>query len=119
MTGRQGAISKPEMGGPWSHNRRRLSHSHGGGGGVEYAWGFKKQEPRDWRKASHQRGTPSARLGCGGCGVHVAEEPLDLPQGDTPASVTHLGDEGQVRCPPKLSAPLLTLHPCPPPTHTP
>lgn len=74
---------------------------------------LKKQEPEDGKRASHQRGTPSARLRCGSCRVHVAEEPLNLPQGDTPASVTHLGDKGHVRDPPRLSAPLLT--PPPPP----
>jgi hypothetical protein len=67
------------------------------------------------RRLSHQRGTPSARLGCGSCGVHVAEEPLDLPQGDTPASVTHLGDQGACEIPSKVmcstppSAPRPTL----------
>ena len=48
-------------------------------------------------KPSHQRRSPSARLGGGCCGVHVAEESLNLPQGNTPTSVTHLGEMGCVR----------------------
>lgn len=40
-------------------------------------------------KPSHQWGPPSAGLGGGCCGVHVAEESLNLPQRDTPTSVTH------------------------------
>lgn len=43
-------------------------------------------------KPSHQWGALRARLGGGCCGVHVAEELFNLPQGDTPTSVTHLGE---------------------------
>lgn len=53
-------------------------------------------------KLSHQRGSPSARLGGRCCGVHVAEESFNLPQGDTPTSVTHLGEMGHVRGSPDL-----------------
>lgn len=42
-------------------------------------------------KPSHQRGAPGAGLRGGCCGVHVAEESLNLPQGDTATPVTHLG----------------------------
>lgn len=56
-------------------------------------------------KPSHQWGSPSAELGGGCCGIHVAEESLNLPQGDTPASVTHLGEMGHVRGSPDLSFP--------------
>lgn len=55
-------------------------------------------------KPSHQWGSPAARLRRGGRGVHVAEEALNLPQGNTPTSVTHLGDVGHVRvCRPQFS----------------
>lgn len=53
-------------------------------------------------KLSHQWSPLRARLGGGCCGVHVAEESLDLPQGDTPTSVTHLGEMGHVRGSPDL-----------------
>ena len=60
-------------------------------------------------KPAHQWGSPGAGLGCGGCGVHVAEEPLNLPQGNTSTSVTHLGETGRVR----VSRPQFSLHPIP------
>lgn len=45
---------------------------------------------------SYQRGSVFVREGgSGSCGVQVAEEALDLPQGDAAASVAHLETEGQ------------------------
>lgn len=43
---------------------------------------------------SHQRGPVFVREGrSGSCGVQVAEEALDLPQGDAAAPVAHLEKE--------------------------
>lgn len=60
-------------------------------------------------KPAHQWGSPGARLGRGGCGVHVTEESINLPQGNTPTSVTHLGETGHVR----VSRPQFSPHPTP------
>lgn len=60
-------------------------------------------------KPAHQWGSPGARLGHGSCGVHVTEESLNLPQGNTPTSVTHLGETGRVR----VSRPQFSPHPIP------
>jgi len=49
-------------------------------------------------KPAHQWGSPGAGLGRGGCGVHVTEESINLPQRNTPTSVTHLGETGPHPC---------------------
>lgn len=48
-------------------------------------------------RPSHQWGSPGARLRGGRCGVHVAEELFNLPQGDTPTAVAHLGEVRHAR----------------------
>lgn len=64
-------------------------------------------------KPSHQWGPSGARLGGGRCGVHVTKESLDLPQGDSPTSVTHLGetDVASVLMPPPPRHPDLLVIP--------
>lgn len=59
-------------------------------------------------KLAHQRSSPCAWLWGGCCRVHVAEESLNLPQGDTSTSVTHLGETGHARGYPDLVS---TPHP--------
>lgn len=110
-----------EQGGPASREVTDITHSHTR---MERPWEIRKQEigkrgnlitrdeeadrnPLEGRKGagmklSHQRSPLTARLGGGCCGVHVAEESLNLPQGDTPTSVTHLGEMGHVRGSPDL-----------------
>ena len=50
-------------------------------------------------RAAHQRGVAGvvAVDGTGGGGVHVAEQTLDLPQGNASSSVRHLADQKQSR----------------------
>lgn len=48
--------------------------------------------PRGTYQGGSLGGCPGAQLRGGSSGVHVAEEPLDLPQRDTHAPVTHLQD---------------------------
>lgn len=104
---------REEQGGPASEEVTDITHSHTR---MERPWEIREQEVgtsdnlirKEHRhplggqrgagmKPSHQRGSPGARLWGRCCGVHVAEQSLNLPQGDTPASVTHLGKMGHVR----------------------